>query len=84
MIPFRYAEFYDVPRVVVARHSGKLLVLLRGFNEKLDACPDSYSGYVWPETVEDSLAKESWEFLEDTNLLYRGQVLIQDVRFDLT
>jgi hypothetical protein len=84
IIPFRYVEFYDVPRVVVARHSGKLLLWLSGFNEKLDAYPDSYSVYVLPETVEPSLAKGSWEFLEDTNLPCLGEVLIKDVRFDAT
>ena len=81
MIPIRYVEFYDVPRIVVARHSGKLLRLLSGFNEKLDAYPDRYSVYVLPETV---LAKGSWEFLEDTNLPCLGEVLIKDVRFDAT
>jgi hypothetical protein len=68
MIPFRYVEFYDVPRVVVVRHSGKLPLLVSGFDEKLDAYPDSYSVYLLPEAVEDSLARGSWEFLKDTNL----------------
>jgi hypothetical protein len=81
MIPFRHVEFYDVPRVVLARHSGKWI---SGCNEKRDAYPDSYSVGVWPTTVEDCLAKRSWEFLEHTNLPCLGEVLIKDVRFDST
>ena len=81
MIPFRYVQFYDVPRVVVARHSGKLLLLLRDFNEKLGAYPDSYAVYVWPETVEGSLAKE---IMGVSRVPCLGEVLIKDVRFDST
>src|SRR5450755_1243169 len=84
MIPFRYVEFYDVPRVVVVRHSGKLLLLLSGFNEKLDAYPDSYSVYVLPEAVEESLARGSWDFLEHASLHCLGEVPIWAVRFDST
>jgi hypothetical protein len=84
MVPFRYVEFYDVPRAIVLRYKEKLLLLDSPFDDKLDAYPDNYSVYELPESVELSLAKGSWLFLENTRLACLGQIPVKTVRFDST
>jgi hypothetical protein len=54
LVPFRYVEFYDVPRAIALRYKGKLLLLDSPFDDKLDEYPDSYSVYELPESVEPS------------------------------
>jgi hypothetical protein len=82
MASFRYIEFYDVPRAIALRYKGKLLLLQSAFDEELDEYPDSYSVYVLPESVEDSLKKGSWEFLSNTPMTCIGHVQVGDVVFD--
>ena len=65
MLPFRYVDFYDVPRVIVLRYKGKLLLLDSPFDDKLDDYPDTYFVYELPESVEALSAKKSWRFLEN-------------------
>jgi len=84
MVPFRYIEFYDVPRAIVLRHKGKLLLLDSAFDHKLDDYPDCYSVYELPESVEALQAKGSWLFLENTKLSCLGQIPVKAVRFDST
>jgi hypothetical protein len=84
MVPFRYVEFYDVPRTIALRYRGKLLLLQSAFDEKVDKYPNSYSVYVLPESAEASLVKSSWEFLENTGLTCIGQIAVEAVRFDPT
>src|SRR5207249_9117032 len=79
----RYVEFYDVPRAIALRHRGRLLLLQSAFDEKLDEYPDNYSVFVLPESAEASLARSSWEFLEN-GLTCIGQIPVEAVRFDPT
>jgi hypothetical protein len=83
-VPFRYVEFYDFPRAIVLRYKGKLLLLDSPFDDKLDDYPDSYSVYELPESVEPSLAKGSWLFLENARLACVGQIPVKAVKFDST
>jgi hypothetical protein len=82
MVPFRYVDFYDVPRCIVVRCQGRLFLLQSAFNCELDEYPDSYSVYALPELVEDSLKGSSWEFLESIPMNCIGQIRIDRVRFD--
>lgn len=84
MVPFRYKEFYDVPRVIVLRYKGKLLLLYCAFDDTLDEYPDNYSVYVLPEALEPSLENESWLFLEDAKQVLLGQIPVKAVKFDST
>jgi len=84
MIPFRYIEFYDVPRGIVLRYRGKLLLLQSAFDEDLDDYPDRYSVYELPESVETSLAAGSWHFLENKELDRIGEIPVKALRFDST
>ena len=83
MIPFRYIEFYDVPRGIVLRYRGKLLLLQSAFNEDLDDYPDTYSVYELPESVELA-GCGSWHFLENKELDRIGEIPVKALRFDST
>ena len=82
MIPFRYIEFYDVPRCLALRYKGKLLLLQSAFDEQLDDYPRSYSVYVVPESSEPSLTKGAWDFLENTAMTCIGKIQVDMVKFD--
>jgi len=84
MVPFRYVDFYDVPRAIVLRYRGKLLLLDSPFDDDLDEYPDSYSVYELPESAETSLAKGTWLFLENARSACMGQIPVNAVRFDST
>jgi hypothetical protein len=82
MIPFRYIEFYDVPRCLALRYKGKLLLIQSAFDEHLDDYPNSYSVYLLPESAERSLATGSWEFLENTPMVCIGSIPVDAMKFD--
>lgn len=82
MTPFQYVEFYDVPRSIALRYRKKLILLQSAFDEDLDEYPDSYSVYLLPESVEDSLREGSWEFLRNTPMTCVGHIKIDHVAFD--
>ncbi len=64
MVPFRYVDYYDVPRTIALRYKGKLFLLQSAFDDKLDEYPDNYSVYELAESVESSISEGSWLFLE--------------------
>ena len=84
MVPFRYVEFYDVPRVVALRYRGKLLLLQSAFSDRLDEYPNVYSVYELPESAEPLLAAGSWGFLEHSALSSIGEIPVSAVKFDST
>lgn len=82
MTPFQYVEFYDVPRCIRLRYGERLFLLQSEFDKDLDDYPTSYSIYVLPESIEDSLKDDSWDFLSDTPMTVLGHVQVGDVVFD--
>jgi hypothetical protein len=82
MTPFRYVEFYDVPRCIALRHGKRLFLLQSAFDEALDDYETSYSIYVLPESAEGSLKKGLWEFVGKTPMTCIGDVKVRDVVFD--
>jgi hypothetical protein len=82
MIPFRYVEFYDVPRSIAVRYRGRLFLLQSAFDEQLDEYPSTYSVYILPESIEDSLREGSWKFLGHIPMTCMGSIQIGSVKFD--
>jgi hypothetical protein len=82
MTPFQYVEFYDVPRCITLHYGGKLFLLQSAFDEGIDDYSTSYSIYLLPESVEDSLKMGSWEFLSNMSMSCIGNVQVGDVIFD--
>jgi hypothetical protein len=81
MTPFRLGGFYDVPRYITLIYCDKMIFLRSEFDDDLDDYPNSYSVYVIPESFAASVTAGSWEF-RSKELVYIGEILIADVRFD--
>jgi hypothetical protein len=82
MIPFVYGSFYDVPRTIVLRYNGRVLLLHSAFDEEADEYEPNYSVYALPESAEAALAEGSWKFMEEPGLSRMGEIAVQAVRFD--
>ena len=82
MIPFRYFEFYDVPRCIVLRHCGKYVLLSCAFDDETDEYPDTYSVYELPESAEKLIDKGSWTFMEQNDHKFLGEIPVSSVHFD--
>lgn len=83
MVAFRYGDFYDVPRLIILRYKGKLLLLQSAFSDALDEYPNVYSVYELPESAEPLLSG-SWIFLEQMTLTSIGEIPVSAVKFDST
>jgi hypothetical protein len=84
MTPFKYGGYWDVPRYILLRYRGKLLLLLSEFDEELDEYPDEYLVYLFPGTDEDSLPPLTLNLLTETPKTQIGRIAIKDVVFDPT
>ncbi len=82
MVPFKYVDFYDVPRCIAFRYRGTLFLLQSAFDYALDDYPDVYTVFVLPDSVKDSLEVSSWDFLENTPMDCVGHIQISSVEFD--
>jgi len=82
MTSFQYREMFDVPRWITLRYKQRLLLLQSAFDENLDDYPSSYSVYVLPDSVEDSLRAASWLFLDSTPMTCIGKIPVSAVVFD--
>jgi hypothetical protein len=81
MLPFRYVEFYDVPRCIVLQYRGQTLLLQSAFDEVLDDYSETYSVYPLHGSVQ-ALLEGSWEFLETLKATIVGKIRVDSVRFD--
>jgi hypothetical protein len=82
MTPFRYGGFYDVPRCLSLRYRERRFLLQSAFDEDLDEYPTDYAVYIVPESVDDSQALCTPEFLSNTPMACIGQIPIDQVTFD--
>ena len=55
VIAFRYGSFWDVPRSILLRYRGKVLLLESHFDETLDEYPDHYTVYELPTGTEAAI-----------------------------
>lgn len=84
MIPFKYAGFYDVPRYIVLHYRGLFLLLQSAFDDELDEYASSYSVYVLPESVADSVREGSWDFFNNVPMIEIGKIPVCSAVFDQT
>lgn len=86
MVPFKYVDFYDVPRLIMFRYQDHLFLLASYFDEDKDDHDENYSIELLPSWVEQKIADSSWKVLEDDidgrRLL--GEIPVKDVVFDQT
>jgi hypothetical protein len=77
----RYREFWDVPRVFLVTHRGRLFLFDCPFDEATEDFPDVYRVYALPQLEEAELAG-SWDKLSARALSFLGEVPIKQVGFD--
>jgi hypothetical protein len=82
MVPFKYGDFYDVPRLIVLKYKGRIIMLGSYFDEKKDEYEDSYSIYLLPSSTNVEVSKSLYEGDVDAKLI--GSVSIKSVVFDTT
>ena len=58
-----YRDFWDVPRMMVARHGDETFLFHSRFDEELDDLIDHYKVWRMPSLTEEDL-QDSWERLE--------------------
>lgn len=83
IVPFKYVDFYDVPRLILFKYRGQLFLLASYFDETKDDYNDCYSIELLPDFVEQEIASSSWKILEEhlpgRRLL--GEIPVKDVVF---
>jgi hypothetical protein len=85
MVPFKYVEFFDVPRFIMFRYQKHLFLLESFFDKDKDDYDENYSIQILPSWVEQKIADSSWEVLdEDIGAKLLGEVPVKDVVFDPT
>jgi hypothetical protein len=85
MVPFKYVEFCDVPRLITFKYRDKFFLLASYFDEEKDDYEENYLIEILPPWVEQRIGEASWTVLEDdigAKLL--GEIPVKDVVFDLT
>lgn len=80
--PISYRGFWDVPRIVLARHDGRLLLLSCPFSEELDDYPDEYEVFELPADLHEENLPNDWTGLGGFAVARLGTVPIGRVRFD--
>jgi hypothetical protein len=83
MIPFRYRDFYDIPRMIFFIHKNKSYLFHCDFDDKNDEYSPIYSVCLMPNLNEDDLSG-SWELFCDLAISKIGNVKTKDVIFDKT
>ena len=85
LVPFKYVEFYDVPRLILLRHRSHLFLLASYFDQDKDDYDEHYSISILPSWVEKRIAASSWRVLgDDIGARLVGQMPVKDVVFDQT
>lgn len=79
----QYRDFWDVPRIFVARYQDELFLFDCPFDEDVEDFPDSYKVYRMPALTHEDLAG-SWYGLEAKAIGFLGEVPISKVQFDGT
>jgi hypothetical protein len=78
-----YRDFWDVPRIFLARHEGRVFLFDCPFDEDREDFADSYQVFLMPELAADALSG-SWVGLSRQAVRHLGGVPVAQVTFDPT
>lgn len=78
-----YREFYDVPRMVVAKSTSGTFLFYSRFDEDLDDYIDRYEVYLLPELGDDDLVG-TWAGLEHRAIQRLPDVPLRELPFSIT
>jgi len=85
MVPFKYVDFYDVPRLLILRYRDQLFLLASYFDEAKDDHDNYYTISILPSWIEQKIADSSWAILEQNIGAQRiGTIPVTEVIFDET
>lgn len=84
MVPFKYIDFSDVPRLIMVRYRGKLFVLGSYFDDALDDYEEHYTIEIVPPWVEQRIIESSWKVLEEIQRHPVGTFPVKEMIFDKT
>jgi hypothetical protein len=80
-LPFKYRDFYDIPRAIIVERAGNLYLFDYPFDHKRDEYPAEFTLYrLHPEAGSD-LESSSWENLAEAGEVL-GRVPVQAMEFD--
>jgi hypothetical protein len=83
MVPFRYRDFWDIPRLIIVRYCDKVFPLGSYFDKELDDYHEEYTIEILPLWAEQRI-ESSWDFLEEIERRAVGTVAVKEVVFDET
>lgn len=83
MIPIKYREFYDIPRMFVVSYHGQIYLFDCPFNEAKDEYPSHYDVHSLPSLTAKDL-EGSWAGLTSRAVSKIAEVSIEEVKFDGT
>lgn len=83
VISIQYRDFYDLPRIFLLRHEGRLLLLDSPFDENTDEYSAYYDVYLMPELPQETL-QGSWGHLRESASRLLGRIPVAAVVFDAT
>lgn len=85
MVPFKYGDFYDVPRLLMFRYKDRLFLLGSYFDEEKDDYEENYMIELLAPSAQQDIADPSWQHLAThagTEIL--GEIPVKSVVFDET
>jgi len=83
MIPIKYREFYDIPRMFVVFYHGNIYLFDCPFNEAKDDYQSHYDVYLMPGMTDKDLERP-WLILTSRADSKVAEVPIKEVKFDET
>ena len=83
MIPIKYREFYDIPRMFIVSYHGYIYLFDCPFNEAKDDYPSHYDVYLMPALTDKDL-EGPWVNLTSRADPKIAEVPIKEVKFDET
>ena len=83
MIPIKYREFYDIPRMFIVSYHGHIYLFECQFNEAKDDYPSHYDVHLMPSLTAKDL-EGSWAGLTSRAVSKITEVPIEKVKFDET
>ncbi len=83
MTPITYRDFWDVPRIFVARRRGAVFLFDCAFDEQTEDYPNFYRVYLLPDLRDENLTG-SWDKLHLKAHRSLGEVPVSAVHFDAT
>ena len=83
-IPFRYREFYDVPRLIDFQFGDEWFCLSSDFDEEIDDYPDFYDVYLLPFRSEEEFESNPHYWMDLSAAVHLGQIPVAGLGLDQT